>query len=346
MNTVLPEQKVKQERVAVSPEPVAPQVGHVPSRPRPTLKGHVYIARIDHWFKNIFVFPGLIVAVSMDPSLLSDANLPVRLFYGLLSICLVASSNYVINEVLDAPHDRQHPTKWQRPVPSGQVSIPLAYIQWIALMVMGLGLAWQVSTHFLMTMVVLWIMGCIYNIPPLRSKDLPYVDVLSEAVNNPLRMLAGWFISGVSVFPPTSLLLSYWMIGCFFMAMKRFAEYRHIADPVRAASYRQSFAFYTEPRLLVSIMFYGSSAMLFFGAFLIRYRFELILSFPLIALVMAVYLSLAFKENSAVQRPEGLYREPALMGTVIACTICMGVLMFLDIPVLYEIFNPTVLGSK
>ena len=41
-------------------------------------------------------------------------------------------------------------------------------------------------------MFVLWVMGCIYNIPPVRSKDLPYLDVLSEAVNNPLRMLAGW----------------------------------------------------------------------------------------------------------------------------------------------------------
>ena len=37
-------------------------------------------------------------------------------------------------------------------------------------------------------------MGCVYNIPPVRSKDLPYVDVLSEAINNPIRMLAGWFI--------------------------------------------------------------------------------------------------------------------------------------------------------
>ena len=88
-------------------------------------------------------------------------------------------------------------------------------------------------------MFVLWVMGCIYNIPPVRSKDLPYVDVLSESVNNPLRMLAGWFIVGTASVAPASLLLSYWMVGCYFMAMKRYAEYREIGDPTRAAAYRQ-----------------------------------------------------------------------------------------------------------
>lgn len=341
MSTTLTEPK-KMEQAKGSPrERMSSGHGDEPAPPRATLWGHIQIARVDHWFKNVFVFPGVVVAIGMNPSLLASPDLPFRLFLGLLSICLVASSNYVVNEVLDAHHDRQHPTKCKRPVPSGKVNIPLAYVQWIGLMVVGMGIALQVSAAFAVTMAVLWVMGCIYNIPPVRSKDLPYVDVLSEAVNNPLRMLAGWYIAGSLVIPPTSLLLSYWMIGCYFMGMKRFAEYRHIDDPVRAAAYRKSFSFYTEPRLLVSVMFYGSAAMLFFGSFLVRYRFELILSFPMLALVMATYLSLAFKEDSAVQRPEGLYREPMLMAAVIGSTLLMAILMFTDIPYLYQIFNPT-----
>src|SRR5688572_29745580 len=64
-------------------------------------------------------------------------------------------------------------------------------------------------------------MECVYNIPPVRRKDLPYVDVLGEAVNNPLRMLAGRFIVTSVMVAPASLLLSYWMIGCYFMALER-----------------------------------------------------------------------------------------------------------------------------
>ena len=304
----------------------------------PSLKGHFEIARLDHWFKNVFVLPGMVVALGMAPAYLTSALLWTSVV-GLIAVGFVASSNYVINEVLDAPFDCQHPTKRHRPVPSGRVNVPLAYAQWLALMVVGVGLGWMLSKPFALILLTFWVMGCIYNIPPLRSKDLPYIDVLSESINNPLRMLAGWFLVGPYLVPPVSLLLSYWMIGCYFMAMKRFAEYRDMGDPARATAYRKSFAFYTEQRLLVSVMFYGSTAMLFFGAFIMRYRLELIMSFPLVALVMAAYLALAFQANSAVQRPEGLYREPSVMLPVIACALFMGVLLFIDVPVLYHIFS-------
>ncbi len=312
---------------------------------RPTLRGHVAIARIDHWFKNVFVIPGALAGLAMDPAHIAP-DIPKRAALGLASVCLVASSNYVINEVLDAPSDLAHPTKFTRPVPSGQVNIPLAYVEWLLLMVVGVGLGYCVSFQFAATVFTLWVMGCVYNIPPLRSKDLPYLDVLSEAVNNPLRMLAGWFIVGTASVAPGSLLLSYWMVGCYFMAMKRYAEYREIRDPARAAAYRKSFRFYTEDRLLVSIMFYGSASMLFLGAFIMRYRLELFLSFPLIALVMAVYLFLGLKPNSTVQRPEGLYREPLLMAAVIACSIAICVLMLVDIPSLPNLIAPTAPTAK
>ena len=326
-------QQIQAEAVA-RPQPVARP------RPRERLLGHIAIARIDHWFKNVFVLPGMVAAIGVDPHHVAP-NIVLRTLFGLASVSLVASSNYVINEVLDAPSDRAHPTKFARPVPSGKVSIPLAYVQWIALMLAGVWLGCQVSRAFSITVAVLWIMGCVYNIPPLRAKDLPYIDVLCESVNNPLRLLAGWFIAGTASVAPASLLLSYWMVGCYFMGMKRFAEYRDIANPKRAAMYRKSFGHYTEERLLVSIMFYGTAAMLFLGAFIMRYRLELVLSFPCVALVMAMYLLLAFRPNSAVQRPEGLYREPKLMGAVFGCAMVMGLLMVVDIPVLAWIFTPT-----
>ena len=69
-------------------------------------------------------------------------NLALRIVIGMLSIGMVASSNYVLNELLDAPNDRLHPIKCARPVPSGQVSVRWAYVQWLAMMVVGLGGRW------------------------------------------------------------------------------------------------------------------------------------------------------------------------------------------------------------
>ena len=195
--------------------------------------------------------------------------------------------------------------------------------------------------QFGLTMAGLWIMGCVYNISPIRSKDKPYLDVLSESINNPLRMLAGWYMTGTGQLPPTSLLISYWMVGCYFMALKRYAEYRDIGDPARAVAYRKSFGYYTLERLLVCIAFYSSAAMLFLGAFIMRYRLELIIAFPLVALVMAIYLGLAFDTESAVVNPEKLYREKKLMASVIVCAAAMMALMIIDIPILYTVFKPT-----
>jgi len=323
--------------MSVADKPVAVDAAVVAARP--SLSGHVQIARFDHWVKNVFVFPGIVVALGMDSSHASLALIP-RVLLGLLAIGLVASSNYVINELLDAPYDRTHPVKSRRPVPSGRVSVPLAYAQWIVMGAVGIGLGWLISWPFALTMLALWFMGCVYNIPPVRSKELPYLDVISEAVNNPLRMLAGWFIVGPAVVPPASLLVSYWMVGCYFMAIKRYSELRYILGHDDAVKYRRSFRYYTLDRLLVSTVFYGSAAMLCFGAFIVRYRAELLLAFPLVALVMALYLQIAFKEESAAQNPEKLYRERPLMIAVTLCATLMTVLLLVDIPVVGEVIAP------
>jgi decaprenyl-phosphate phosphoribosyltransferase len=303
-------------------------------------RAHLALARPDYWFKNVFVLPGIVVALGTIPTV-DAGRLLWRTLVGLVAICLVASSNYTLNEILDARTDRFHPVKRARPIPAGRVRLPLAWTQWILLVVAGLALARTISAPFALSLLALWLMACLYNIPPVRSKDQPYVDVLSEAINNPLRMLAGWFIVTSQTLAPASLLLSYWMIGCYFMALKRYAELRSIGDPAGAAAYRRSFAFYTPERLLVSVMFYAAAAMLFFGAFCMRYRMELILAFPLVAMVMAIYLRVALKADSAAQRPEHLWREPALMLAVAAASIAMVVLLRVDLPAMHRLFTPT-----
>jgi decaprenyl-phosphate phosphoribosyltransferase len=311
-----------------------------PTPQRASWRAHVQIARLDHWIKNLFVIPGAVAALGLHRPAL-DAGLAGRLLLGMICVGVVASGNYVLNEILDAPCDRAHPRKCRRPVPSGRVHVPLAYAQWLALGALGVGLGLWVSTGLALVLLGFGAMGCVYNIPPLRSKDVPYLDVLSEAVNNPLRMLAGWFMVDPHQIIPTTLLCGYWMVGAYLMALKRFAEYHEIGDKDRATQYRKCFAFYNGPRLLGSVTFYGSAAMLFFGAFIMRYRLELILSFPLVALVMAIYFQLAFQPHSPVQAPEALWRQPLLMGAVAACATVMTLLMFIDVPVLHAWLVPT-----
>jgi 4-hydroxybenzoate polyprenyltransferase len=264
-----------------------------------------------------------------------------NILIGFLATTFIACSNYVLNEVLDAPFDKLHPTKRIRPAAQGLVCVPIAYAQWLFMMAVGIALALTISRPFAYTAGTLWIMGCLYNIPPLRLKDKVYLDVLSESVNNPLRMLLGWFMVTSVLIPPTSLLICYWMAGCYLMALKRFSEYREIDNAQVAGAYRKSFQHYTEVSLLTSVTFYASTAMLFFGAFIMRYRIELILVFPLVALLMSTYFRLAFQPNSAAQNPEKLYREPLLMTEAVIISLSMVVLLYIDIPFIGRVFSPT-----
>jgi 4-hydroxybenzoate polyprenyltransferase len=259
----------------------------------------------------------------------------------------VASSNYVINEILDAARDQNHPSKQHRPIPSGRVKLPLAYAEWLLLGGIGLFMASLVNLPFFSASLLLLVMGMLYNVPPVRTKELPYLDVISESVNNPLRLALGWFVVEATLIPPMSVIIAYWMVGAFFMAAKRFAEYRQIDDPARAAAYRNSFHYYTEDSLLVSMFFYATSSALMWGVFIIRYKLEQILCVPLFAGLFSYYMWIALKPDSPVQAPERLYREKGLMIYLVVCLGAFFILMFVNIPMLYRWFNvePSTLPS-
>jgi decaprenyl-phosphate phosphoribosyltransferase len=299
---------------------------------------YVQMARVDHWFKNAFMLLGVIVALFVEPSLLRVDVIP-RLLLALLATCIVASSNYVLNEMLDAPYDRQHPVKKHRPAAAEKVRRRWALAEWLGLGALGIGLAWLVNPLFTAAAAALWVMGVLYNVKPVRTKELPYLDVLSESINNPIRLFLGWFPLIPDRVPPMSLVLSYWMVGAFFMALKRFAEYRSIGDRATAIRYRRSFAHYDEDRLLVSVFFYAIAASLFAGVFIVRYHLELILGIPFGAGLLAYYMKLGLKADSPVQNPERLYRE---RGFMLFATVSVGIfvlLMFVEIPALYAAFN-------
>jgi 4-hydroxybenzoate polyprenyltransferase len=225
------------------------------------------------------------------------------------------------------------------------VRAPIGYAEWLALGAGGLLVAWLVNPYFTLAGAWLWLMGLAYNVPPIRTKEWPYLDVLSEAVNNVIRLLLGWFVLVPDRLPPVSLMLAYWMAGAFFMATKRFGEYRRIADPAVAAAYRRSFRHYTEERLLVSMMFYVTACALFSGVFIVRYHLELVLFVPFAAGFFAYYLKLGLKTDSPAQHPERLHRERGFLVYTVAIALLFVALLFVRIPVLYEWFNVEAAGT-
>jgi 4-hydroxybenzoate polyprenyltransferase len=295
------------------------------------MKDYIAIARIDHWFKNIFMLPGMLFALVYF-EVTFNSQLGLKVILGILSTCFIASANYVINEWLDAEFDKFHPVKKHRPSVVKALSGRIVYLEYAILAILGLFIALYLGTFFFLSELLLLIMGILYNVEPFRTKDKVYIDVLSESFNNPIRFALGWFIIVSSVLPPSSILVAYWMGGAFLMATKRFAEYRFLDNPEIAGLYRKSFKHYTEQSLLLSLFFYALTSTFFLGIFLIKNRIELLLSFPLFALLFVWYLKIGFKKDSLVQYPEKLYKEKIFMLYLTALCAILFFLLYVDIP--------------
>jgi decaprenyl-phosphate phosphoribosyltransferase len=295
------------------------------------IKHYIHIARPDHWFKNIFMFPGIIMGLYFTHFKLELTSWLI-IFSGIFATCLIASANYVINEWLDLESDKFHPVKKNRPAVNANLNPVIIYTEYAILAIVGLTISYFISYRFLITEAFLLFMGFLYNVKPFRTKDKPYVDVLSESVNNPIRFVLGWYLAGIVFFPPSSILVAYWMGGAFLMATKRFAEYRFIDDPKIAGMYRLSFRYYTEEKLLISTIFYALCSSFFLAIFLVKHRIELLISFPFIALLFTWYLSIGFETDSIVQAPEKLYSKKYFVAYTFFLFVLMIVLLKIDIP--------------
>ena len=285
--------------------------------------------------------PGIVLAcVLLERSPLGSL---AAIGLGFAAAALVASANYVLNEWLDADHDRHHPSKSSRPAVAKRLSAPLVWLEYLGLAAAGLALAAAVSPLFLATTALFLLSGLIYNVPPVRTKETAYLDVVSESVNNPLRLTLGWAMIDSTTLPPGSLLLGFWAGGAFLMALKRLAEYRS-ADAAGTlgslARYRRSFAVYRANTLLLSAFLYAQFTAFALAVFLVKYRIEYLLSMPLLALLFVAYLRVGLKRDSSAQTPERLLRETGLVGVVLLLVVALVILTWVDLPFLDRLTDP------
>lgn len=301
-------------------------------------KAYIKIARFDHWIKQLFILPGFWLAfIMVGVTETMGRGIYINCFLGFFSTSLAASANYCINEWLDSKFDRFHPVKKNRPFVMEKPNPFIVLAEYLFFSALSLAIAIYISIWTTFSILLLLILGIFYNVPPIRTKDLPYIDVLSESLNNAVRLIIGWFCVTNIYWPPISVVCGYWMGGAFLMAAKRFSEYRMIGDPVQAKLYRKSFGIYNEITLLLSTVFYGFLAVFFCGVFLIKYQIELLIFIPFLCGLFCYYLGLCFKHDSATQKPEKLFREKGLMLYVGFLISLFVVLHYINIPA-FEIF--------
>lgn len=158
------------------------------------LKALIKELRIHQWIKNGFV---LIPLVFDRQLFLVDPF--IRTIIGFFLFCFVSSSVYLINDVMDVEADRLHPKKKNRPIASGDLSIPVAVSSAIVLVVGSFIGAFFLSKAFLIILVLYFFINLAYS---MKLKHVPLVDVFIIAAGFVLRVGAGVSIIEVERFSP------------------------------------------------------------------------------------------------------------------------------------------------
>lgn len=275
------------------------------------MKAYFRAMRLGRWPRSLAIFVGSAAFFYLYRDELSGVDLHrviTQCLYAFLLTWAISTANYIINEIVDAPYDVHHPTKRNRPLVRGEIKkIPFLLLG-VGISGLSLFLAyWNFCLPFFFALLALLMAGFIYNLKPIRTKDIPFLDSISESANNPIRFLIGWFaFAPPETWPSLSLLLCWWAFGNFLMIAKRLSEFRLLKD--KAGDYRNSLKKYSQRALVFGM---GASAAIFFLAyFYFAYQYEL-QSFVAFAPFLFFYFFLFFRktlrEDEVMEEPERLF---------------------------------------
>jgi decaprenyl-phosphate phosphoribosyltransferase len=288
---------------------------------------YLKICRPDHWLKNVFILFGHVVAIALAMDFKFELSHVWLALASLGPACLIASANYVLNEILDAPFDAMHPTKRLRGIPAGKVKVWILWWVMVGLIIGGFALAWVIGFNwaYQLALLLLLLSGVVYNVQPLRLKDRAFMDVIAESFNNPVRLWLGYYaLVEPRTVPPASIVLAWWFFGALLMTGKRYAEFRFIGDAELSGRYRRSFQTYTEKSLIQAMITYANLFCFCTGIAMATYPRlnNLIFVFPFIVAAVISYFHHAMKSESARLEPEQLLKNP----WIIACTLVTSAL--------------------
>ena len=278
------------------------------------MNAYVRALRLERWPRSSAIFLGSAAFVFLNretAAALPFGEIAWRLAAAFFLTWGVSTANYVLNEIVDRPYDVHHPTKRLRPLVSGEIKqTPFALIG-LLLTAVCLGAAILLFDRtFFLALLTLLVAGVVYNVRPIRAKDIPFFDSISESVNNPIRFLIGWSaLAVIGELPPVSVLVCWWAFGNFLMIAKRLSEFRFLKE--KAGEYRISHRKYSRTSLVIGM---SASALICLLAFLYfgwTYKLQ---SFFAIAPFLLVFFGLIFRktlrEAEVMEEPEQLFIRP------------------------------------
>jgi len=266
------------------------------------IKDLLTLIRVKQWYKNILLF----LALFFSGNIFNIDLIKISLL-GFISFCLLSSTNYIINDLVDIEKDRNHPEKKNRPLASRAISKSKALFLIIVLSCSGLYLAYTLGLFFLLAALSLLIITQLYS---FFLKKIIMADVLVIAALFVIRATAGALAIKVVISP--WLLLGPFFLALFLAIGKRHADLHFLQED--AASTREVLGQYTKETtnglMLISttllIMSYA------FYSFLNEYN-SLLYTIPFALFVIFRFYHLANSGSIIARHPEKVIKDKAMI---------------------------------
>jgi len=263
------------------------------------------------WPKNVFVLAALV----FDRQLTHPVAL-LRSVIGFVLFCLLSSSVYLINDVMDVESDRVHPTKRNRPIASGKLPIPEAIAAASIIVVVTLVISYFLSPLFFFIAFGYFLSNLLYS---KWLKHVPLIDVLILASGFVLRVAAGVSLINVQRFSPWLYVVTT-LIALYIGFGKRRAELVLLED--NANSHRAVLQSYSLPLLdqlitIVSAMTIMAYSMYTFSAPNVPDNHTMMLTIPFVIYGIFRYLYLIQIKHSGGAPEELVFSDRPLQVTVL-----------------------------
>ena len=267
------------------------------------------------WLKNLFVFAALIFARQFTEP--HQLLLSVAAF---IIFCLLSGAVYLFNDLADAEGDRRHEVKKDRPIASGRLSKPAAFITAFLISLAALAAGFLIRPSFGGIAFLYLVMMIAYS---LFLKHVVIVDVIMIAFGFILRVLAG----GVIIQVPISdwLYLCTFLLSLFLALSKRRHEVVLLGED--AGLHRKILREYSAPLLDQMIAVVTSSTLMAYALYTLTPRTrimvstKLYLTIPFVVYGIFRYLYLVHRKTGGGQPEKTLLTDPALM-----INICLWVI--------------------
>lgn len=277
------------------------------------------VLRVNQWYKNMLVFLPILFSHN-----LFGINSLVLTLIGFLSLCLISSTNYIINDIIDLKRDRFHPERRLRPLASGRIKVWFSVILAFICLLIGIFLAFILDNNFLYCIIALFGLSLAYS---LFLKKEAFIDVLVIGINFVIRASSGAYIIDVRISP--------WLIiGVFFLSLFLSIGKRH-ADLVflgkSAGKYKEVLKVYSKENT-TALMIVSTTLLVITYAF---YSFSsefslLIFTLPFALYVIFRYFTLVFTGSEIARHPEKAIRDIRVVISVLLwlVSVMMSIYVF------------------